>query len=318
MALVDSSVTYAGEHAGKYISASLLEANTISAGGITVMPNVKFKSVIGRIDTGSLVKGASCDFTASGDVTLKERIIEPKRLQVNTTLCKDNFQDNWEVMQMGFSAHESAPKTFTDYLIGYMADKVAASTEVSIWRGTAGADDYAGLTTQIALDADLPTGQEIAAVGGDGVTSGNVIAELGKIVDAIPSSLYTKEDLHIYVSQNIARAYIRQLGGYGANGLGAQGFNNQGTMWYNNGSLSFDGVKIFVANGLADNTAVATTKSNLFFGTGLLSDHNLIQVIDTAATLGDQNVRFVMRYTAGVQYGIIEDIVTYGVTNSAN
>jgi hypothetical protein len=315
MALVDTSVTYAGEHAGKYISASLLEANTISAGGITVMPNVKFKSVIGRIDTGSLVKGASCDFTASGDVTLKERIIAPKRLQVNTTLCKDNFADNWEVMQMGFSAHESAPKTFTDYLIGYMADKVAASTEVSIWRGTSGDDDYAGLTTQIALDAALPQAQELA---GATVNSSNVISELGSIVDAIPSSLYTKEDLYIYVSQNIARAYIRQLGGYGANGLGAQGFNNQGTMWYNNGSLSFDGVKIFVANGLADNTAVATTKSNLFFGTGLLSDHNLIQVIDTAATLGDQNIRFVMRYTAGVQYGVVEDIVTYGITNAAN
>ena len=33
---------------------------------------------------------------------------------------------------------------------------------------------------------------------------------------------------------------------------------------------------------------------------------------------GSQNVRFVMRYTAGAQYGVIEDIVTYGITNAAN
>ncbi len=49
-----------------------------------------------------------------------------------------------------------------------------------------------------------------------------------------------------------------------------------------NGALSFDGVKLFVANGLGDNKAVAAEKSNLFFGTGLLSDHNEVKLIDMA------------------------------------
>ena len=124
--------------------------------------------------------------------------------------------------------------------------------------------------------------------------------------------------MYLYVSQNIARAYVRALGGFGTSGLGANGVNAQGTQWWNNGSLSFDGVKLFVANGLADNTAVAAEKSNLFFGTGLLADHNEVKVIDMADLDGSQNVRVVMRFTAGVQYGIVEDIVTYGITNSAN
>ena len=81
---------------------------------------------------------------------------------------------------------------------------------------------------------------------------------------------------------------------------------------------SFDGVKLFVANGLADNTAMAAEKSNLFFGTGLISDHNEVKVIDMADLDGSQNVRVVMRFTAGVQYGVVEDIVTYGITNAAN
>ena len=33
---------------------------------------------------------------------------------------------------------------------------------------------------------------------------------------------------------------------------------------------------------------------------------------------GSQNVRIVMRMAAGVQYSAIEDITTYGITNSAN
>jgi len=86
---------------------------------------------------------------------------------------------------------------------------------------------------------------------------------------------------------------------------------NEGTQWYNGGELSFDGVKIFVANGLADNTAMAAEKSNLYFGTGLLSDHNEVKVIDMADIDGSQNVRIVMRFTAAVQYGIGSDIVLY-------
>ena len=124
--------------------------------------------------------------------------------------------------------------------------------------------------------------------------------------------------MYLYVSQNIARAYVRALGGFGASGLGANGTNAMGTQWFNNGSLSFDGVKIFVANGLAANTAIAAEKSNLYFGTGLLADNQEVKVIDMADIDGSQNVRVVMRFTAGVQYGIVEDIVTYGIVNAAN
>ena len=75
---------------------------------------------------------------------------------------------------------------------------------------------------------------------------------------------------------------------------------------------------MFVANGLADNNAIAAEKSNLFFGTGLLSDHNEVKVIDMADIDGSQNVRVIMRYTAGVQIGNISDVVTYNIANSAN
>ena len=148
---------------------------------------------------------------------------------------------------------------------------------------------------------------------GTTVTAANVDDELGKIVDAIPSAVYGKEDLHIYVSQNIYRAYVRYLGGQAA----TNGYDNKA----NNQVLTdlfFDGIKIFPTAGLADNTAIAAEKSNLFFGTGLLSDMNEVRVIDMAETDGSQNVRVVMRFTAGVQYAQVGDIVTYGIVNSAN
>jgi len=310
------TTTYAGEFAGKYISAALLSAATIENGGIEVKPNIAYKEVIKKLATDAIVKDATCDFTATSTVTLTEKILTPEEFQVNLQLCKKDFRSDWEAVQMGYSAFDSMPPSFADYILSHVAAKVAEKTEQNIWKGvTANAGEFNGFATLLALDAALPTAQEVA---GTTVTAANVVAELGKIVDAIPASLYGKEDLHIYVSQNIARAYVRALGGFGASGLGANGTNNMGTQWWNNGSLSFDGVKIFVANGMAANTAIAAQKSNLFFGTGLLNDLNEVKLIDMADLDGSQNVRVVARFTAGVQYAIVEDIVTYGITNSAN
>lgn len=310
------TTTYAGEFASKYISAALLSASTIENGGIEVMPNVKYKSVIQKIATDGIVKDATCDFSATSTVTLTERIITPEEFQVNLQLCKKDFHSTWEAVSMGYSSFDSLPPSFADFLIGHVAAKVAEKTEQNIWSGaTANAGEFNGFAALLAADAALPAAQEVA---GTTITASNVITELGKVVDAIPAKLYNSEDLYLYVSQNIARAYVRALGGFGASGLGANGTNAQGTQWFNNGALSFDGVKIFVANGLAANTAIAAEKSNLFFGTGLLSDQNEVKVIDMSDVDGSQNVRVVLRFSAAVQYGIVEDIVTYGITNSAN
>jgi hypothetical protein len=310
------TTTYAGEFAGEYIAAALLEGSTISNGGITVKPNVKLKEVIKKVSTNDIVKDATCDFDPTSTITLTERILQPEEQQVNLQLCKKDFVSDWEALSMGYSAHSTMPSKFSDFLIAHVAAKVAQRTEQSIWAGdTSTNGQFNGFSTLLSTDAALPTANEVA---GTTVTASNVIDELGKIVDAIPSALYGAEDLYVYVSQNIARAYVRALGGFGASGLGAAGTNSMGTQWWNNGSLSFDGVKLFVANGLGDNTAVAAEKSNLYFGTGLLSDHNEVKVIDMADIDGSQNVRIVMRFTAGVQYGIVDDIVTYGITNAAN
>jgi len=300
------TTTYAGEFAGKYISAALLSASTIENGGIEVKPNIKYKEVIKKIATDDVLKNATCDFDPTSTVTLTERIIQPEEFQVNLQLCKKDFRSDWEAVQMGVSAFDSLPPSFADFLIAHVAAKVAQKNETNIWSGTnATAGEFDGLVTLMTADGD------VTDVVGTTVTAANVIAELGKVVDAIPATLYGKEDLYLYVSQNVARAYVRALGGFGASGLGAAGTNAQGTQWWNNGSLSFDGVKIFVANGLTSNYIVAAEKSNLYFGTGLLSDHNEVKVIDMADIDGSQNVRIVMRLTAGVQYGIGSDIVLY-------
>lgn len=304
------TTTYAGESAGKYIAAALLSAPTLEKGGITIMPNVKFKQVIKRVATDNIIKNATCDFDPTSTITLTEKILQPESFQVNLQLCKTDFRSDWDAIQMGYSAFDVLPKSFADFLIAHAAEKVAAGMETSIWQGVdATAGQFAGIMTQLDADADLPAGQKIA---GTTVDATNVITQLGLMIDALPAALYGKEDLTLYVSSNIYRAYVRALGGFAAAGVGANGYDNKGTNQVLN-DIYFDGVKIFLANGLANNTALLAQTSNLFFATGLMNDMNEVRVIDMADTDGSQNVRVIMRFTADVKYGFASDVVSYGI-----
>ena len=310
------TTTYAGEKKAGYISAALLSSNTIEKGGIKVEPNIKFRQTLkfGAV-SDDLIANGGCDFDATSTITLTEKTIEPKEFQVNLQLCKKDYRSDWDAISMGYSAHDNIPPSFQDFLLAEVVGKVAEKNERNIWQGDdSNAGEYDGLLTLLALDADLPAANEVT---GTTVDASNVIAELGKVVDAIPEQLYGKDDFFIRISQNVHRAYVRALGGFGANGQGANGYQGQG----NNQSLSdlvFDGVKLMVCNGLPSNTMIAAQTDNLVFGTGILNDMTEVKVIDMADIDGSQNVRIVMRFTAAVQYALPQEIVTYGVVNSAN
>lgn len=308
---VNITTTYAGESAGKYIAAALLSANTIENGGLTVMPNIKYKSTMKKLATDDILLDGTCDFEPTNTITLTERVLEPKELQVNLQLCKQDFRSDWDAISMGYSVYDKLPPSFQDFLIAHVSAKVAQKNEINIWQGdktTSG--EYDGFVT-LLTGATLPTGQDIT---GTTITSANVITELGKVVDAIPNSLYGNEGLKIYAPQNVIRAYVRALGGF-ASGIGAAGLNDQGTTWYNGNAnaLTFGGVQLFMANGLPADTMLATTTDNLYFGTGLQNDMNEVKLIDMADIDGSQNVRMVMRMTGAVNYGILEDIVVYNI-----
>ncbi len=302
--------TYAGEFAGKYIAAALLSGKTLNDGAVTIKPNVKYKEVIKKIASTGIVANASCDFTETADaLTLTERILEPTELQVNLVLCKADFRKDWEAVQMGYSAYDNLPPAFSDFLIGHVASKVAEKTEQDLWAGVYDGSNgqFDGFTTLMSADADVND----ASNGGEtAFTSANIVTLLGNAVDSVPSAVYGKEDLTIYLPTVAIQAYIRALGGFGASGLGAAGTNDQGSQWYNMGNaLAFEGIKIQHAPGMPSDHLVVGEASNLFFGTGLMSDHTEVKLVDTSEILGDQNVRIIMRYTAGVQYGIGSDLV---------
>ncbi len=291
---------FSGKAAGFYISQSLKASNSLDY--LTMIENVKFKSNIQKMAGSGVVADATCDFTSAGTLALTEKVLEPRNQQINLELCKSTLLDSWEALQMRAGAGAPPPASFDDYVISYMGEIIAEATENSIWNGAGASGDFQGfLNTNGYL---MPTGTNAdATVVQDAATAAydasNIIANLQAAVAAIPLSTLGKEDLHIYMNQRTYQYYI--------SAVSTLGYVNAYNM---NGDYvpMFEGYKIAVCNGMLENQLIIAQKSNLFFGTDLISDSTRIDLIDMAFT-GSDNMRLVCRYSAGVQSGVGADIV---------
>jgi hypothetical protein len=292
---------YAGKSAGIYVSAALAQATSLDY--LTMIENIKYKSNIQKMAGSSLVADASCDFTDAGTLALTENVLTPKNLQINIDLCKQNLLDSFESLQMRAGAGAPPPASFDDYVISYMGEIIANGVEGSVWSGTgATGGEFEGFLTAttgaFAVDGTVNTSTASGAY-----TVLNIIANLQTLTKDMAtniSAVLRKEDLHIYMSPKTYALYV--------SAVSTLGYVNAYNM---NGDYApvFEGYKIAVCNGMPNNQLVAAEKSNLFFGTDLLSDQTRIALMDMAALDGSDNMRLVARYSGGVQLGIGADIV---------
>ena len=294
---------FSGKAAGFYISAALKEAKSLEY--LTTIENVKFKLNLQKQALSGVLADATCDFTDAGTLAMTEAVLEPKNLQVNLDLCKSTLLDSWEALQMRAGAGAPPPASFDDYVISYMAGVIADGTEGAIWTGTAaGAGSFQGFvgTGGYLLAAQDATVVQVDNDGGAGTayTAANIIANLQALTAAIPAAVYVKEDLHIYMSPKSFRLYI--------SAVSTLGYINAYSMNKDYDAV-FEGVKIAVCPGMKDDAMVAAQKSNLFYGTDLLSDAVRINLLDLSQIDGSQNLRLVCRYSSGVKQGIGSDIV---------
>ena len=293
---------FAGKAAGFYISAALNQANSLDY--LTMIENIKYKSNIQKMAGSGLVQNATCDFIDAGTLALTENVLTPKLLQINLDLCKSTLLDSWEANQMRAGAGAPPPASFDDYVISYMGEIIANGVEESVWSGAAAtAGQFEGFLTAttgaFAVDGTVNTSTATGAY-----TVLNIIDNLQQLssdMAANISAVLRKEDLHIYMSPKTYALYV--------SAVSTLGYVNAYNM---NGDYApvFEGYKIAVCNGMPNDQLVAAEKSNLFFGTDLISDQTAnIKLMDMSALDGSDNMRLVARYSGGVQLGIGADIV---------
>ena len=290
--------SYAGTVAGEIIGKAFKEADTIQKGLVTILPNIPVKQVIRKIDYGNGRTDYSCGFTPAGSVTLDEVILEPKKIKNEAELCKEDFRNVWDTASMGFSAHnDNMPVDEEQALLVEILADTAQATDSDIWVGEATDDGhFDGFIPLFLGDATV-----IDVASPATITASNVVAEMQKASNAVPVALRRKADLVFAISADVAQAYNNALITAGINnGMGGQGQE-----------LYLGMYKLEIINGLPANTMVIYQKKNLYFGTGLLSDHNEVRIKDMDETDLSGTVRYKMVYTAGVQYVRGSEVVLY-------
>jgi len=297
--------SFAGKAAGFYISQALRSANSMEY--LTMIENIKFKSNIQKMAAASMVQDATCDVNLAGTLTMTEAILEPKNLMIQSDLCKETLLSSWEALQMRAGAGAPPPASFDDYVISYMGDIIGQATENSIWAGVANAGgDFIGFTGAGAAgwlrNGNDATVNQAVLTGGAGVAPvvGTIIADIQVGLDAVPAAVIGKDDLYIYLNQKNYQLYIQAISALGY----LNAYNMQGEY-----VPMFNGIKVAVCNGLQNAAIVIAEKSNMFFGTDLLSDATRINLLDMSTLDGSDNMRMVARYSAGTQTGVGADCV---------
>ena len=289
---------FAGEKASGYLYPAILAANTIGSGIVTTHENVKYKLNVRNLATTGFLANATCDFTSTGEVALSDVVLEPKELQVNIELCKGNLRTQWESLEMrGAITGQEIPASFQEFFIQKNLELIAKDFEVAVWQGTTGAGSFEGLEAKLAANTDVIDVNN----SGTPLSAANIIAELGKVVAAIPNEVYVADDFKIIIPISAAKFYIAAQAALGY----LDKFHVGKT------ELNFQGIDLVIANGLSNNKMVAARSSDLHFGTNVLTDLAEIRVIDMAETDGSDNVRFVARMTGSTQVTNGSNVVYY-------
>lgn len=293
---------YAGKAAGFYISAALKEATSLDH--LTVLQNIKYKENLQKVAGSNLVRNADCNFTNHGTLALTESILTPKMLQINMQTCKDTLLSSWEAETMKAGAMNNNSPKFEDYVISYFTQHIADAVESSVWSGADATNgQFEGFLTAttgaFAVNGNVVQTNN-AGGAGTAYTAANIIENLQTIAAAIPSTVYGREDLRIYMNWKTYRLYV--------SAISALGYVNMYSM-NNDYEATFEGIKLSVVYGMPDDKLVAAQVSNLFFGTDLISDTTQVKMLDMSPLDGSENLRFVAKYSGGVQVGIGAEVV---------
>lgn len=292
------TTNFVGEVAGEYIGEMIKEANTISEGLITVLPNITAPQFVRKIQTEEGFVDYACGWNPQGSVTLSEKELAPKKVKWDSELCKEDFRQLWTASQMGFSAHnDSLPQTEQSAILADMGKRIARKVDVDIWEGNgATSGRFGGLIPALLADADV-----IDVATPVAITSANVQAEVAEFIDAIPDEVLGSDGLILGVATNVIRALRRSYGTQArANGT-----------FLKPSEFDFEGYTLTEIKGLNASTMVAYNKNQVFFGTGLLADHNEIKVQDMDDVDLSGQIRMKVVFTGGVQYAYGGEIVLY-------
>jgi len=300
MALVDNTTFY-GKDAEGFFKKVLTTG--VAKSELTLIPNVKSKIKLAYSDLGNILQSDDCTFSATGEGTLNQKTLEVCDLKVNLEYCATTFEANYLSLQLraGSNSEEVMPNSYAEFVVDYVAEKVASDLEITLFKGDTGTSSYPlnlcdGLVKKLLADAAVIDVSATAST----ITSTNVVGELNRLLEAVPAEVRNQPNFKIFVSQAIAFSYKQ-----------AQAATTGGLFLVGDKELNYLGYRLIPTSGLNNKQMIAFNSDKVFFLTDLTSDWDEVLLIPQRNISGARTERFVTSLKFGVDYLYGNEIVLY-------
>lgn len=307
---VSALANYTKENEALLVTSSVLGSKTaslIKSQG-NVMVGVKSAETINIMDTDAIFQsGSSCGFNASGTTTFTQRTVTVGKIKVNESLCPKDMEAKYLQKALPEGSRYDSIAFAADYTDKKSA-RIAAQLETAIWQGSTGSanvnlNKFQGLVTLIGSSAVEANNTTYYGTPATSITSANVVAIVDALYRAIPAQVVAKDDMTIFMGQDVFRTYTIALKNanmfnYSFDGKADSEFYLPGTA-----------IKVVSTPGLnGTNKLYAIRLSNLFLGTDLLNEEERFELF--YAKEADQ-VRFVAEFKMGVNVAFLDEIASF-------
>lgn len=314
--VVSSLVDYAKENEALLVTSSVLGSKTaslIKSQG-NVLVGVKSSEKIGIMDTDAFFQDDSdCGFNASGTTTFTQRSVVVGKIKVQEALCPKQLESKYLQKALSAGSTYDSVSFAADYTSKKSA-RIAAQLEIGIWTGDSASADgnlnkFDGFVKLVnaasasVVHANSTTYYGTALTASVGITTANVIAVLDSVYKAIPAKIINKDDVTIFVGNDVYRTYTIAL--KNAN-LFAYTYDGQAT-----GELTLPGttIKVISVQGLNGTSKIyASRVSNLFVGTDLINEEEQFELIHDPYAM---NIKFMAAFKFGVQFAFPDEMVDF-------
>lgn len=270
------------------------------------LPGVKSSTKLANTLFTSVLKASTCNFGTTTE-SLDAVDIDVVAVSALGELCRFDLEQSFISLQMvqGSNGSFEVP-AFMTYYWDEMAKEIESEIELIRWQGDTTNAAYTGDTAFLKLcdgyETKIAASLDVIPVTGVTITASNVIAEMTKVVAALPNVLKAKRgDLRFHVSPNVALAYEIAA---------AQG-NTQAYITQTLG-LSFIGIKIVVNQGMSDNKMVLTRKDNLVYAFDAEGDSKALKAVNLEDSVAEPLLRTRANMKVGFHLLNEGEIVAYG------
>ena len=288
---------------------------------------IKHQEALNLMDTDAVFQAATtCAWNASGTTTFSQRVLDMARVKVQEELCPRSLEQYWMQSQLTQgSNYEGVP--FEQAFAEQKAKKIAENIEKGIWIGV----DDAGGTLAVASGFVLGGGDTaesllhtngllytmektaasstiVSAMTSAAFSSTTIVSAFETAYERIPTAIIGRDDIYAFCGWDTYRLLVNRLVGLNLY-QGDLGNLGAGEFYY-----PATNMKVCAVNGLNGTLRiVATSLSNLFYGTDLLSDEDTFRIW---SSYDNDQIRFQAAFKYGVQFAYPEFMVLIRASNS--